>query len=127
MIYPPIKPTKGDPNKGISTLFTRIVQLTWVNPAWAIPPPTSPPIKACDELEGMPRYQVIKFQMMAPISAAMTTSWETEEPTIPDPIVFATAVPDSAPKKLSPAAIKIATNGVKTLVETTVAIAFAVS
>lgn len=104
-----------------------MVQLTWVSPAWAIPPPTSPPIKAWDELEGMPKYQVIKFQVMAPISAAMTTSWETDEPTIPDPIVLATAVPESAPKKFKPAAIRIAKKGVKTRVEITVAMAFAVS
>ena len=43
------------------------------------------------------------------------------------PTVFATAVPDSAPTIFRPAAIKTATLGVKTLVDTDVAIALAVS
>ena len=35
--------------------------------------PTSPPISACDDDDGSPKYQVIRFQAIAPISAAKTT------------------------------------------------------
>src|SRR5438552_9130186 len=45
----------------------------------------------------------------------------------PWPIVFATAVPESAPAKFSTAAIRIACHGASTRVAMTVAIAFAVS
>ena len=47
--------------------------------------------------------------------------------TMPLPMVEATAVPMSAPVRLKKAAIAIACRGVRTLVETTVAIAFAAS
>ena len=36
--------------------------------------PMSPPKSACDELEGMPKYQVVKFQATAPMSAASTSA-----------------------------------------------------
>ena len=40
---------------------------------WHQTAPTMPPISACDELDGMPQYQVSKFQLIAPSSAAAMT------------------------------------------------------
>ena len=42
-------------------------------PLFATAAPASPPIKACDELEGMPKYQVMMFHAIAPTSAPNTT------------------------------------------------------
>ena len=36
--------------------------------------PTIPPISACEELEGSPKYQVIRFQAIAPTSPPKTAS-----------------------------------------------------
>jgi len=43
------------------------------SPALAMPPPTNPPISACEEDDGMPNPQVIRFQTMAPTRAAKIT------------------------------------------------------
>ena len=43
-------------------------------PAFATPAPTSPPISACELLEGMPAIQVTMFQTMAPTRAAKITA-----------------------------------------------------
>ncbi len=63
--------------------------------------PISPPISAWDELEGRPNHQVIRFQAMAPISAAtirpaeraMAFGSNADVSMIFLPIVLATAVP----------------------------------
>ena len=36
--------------------------------------PTMPPMSACDELDGSPKYHVIRFQAIAPTSPPNTTS-----------------------------------------------------
>ncbi len=60
-------------------------------PPLAIAAPTMPPISACDELDGMPNYQVSRFQLMAPINAPKTTWWSTTPGwTMPLPTVAAT-------------------------------------
>src|SRR5205085_6819406 len=63
--------------------------------------PTSPPMSACDELEGSPCHQVIRFQAMAPTRAANTTvvvvAWVE---TMPLAIVVATLTEINAPAKL---------------------------
>ncbi len=41
-------------------------------PAEASPAPMTPPIRACEELEGSPRYQVARFHRMPPASPANT-------------------------------------------------------
>ncbi len=41
-------------------------------PALATAAPASPPISACDEDEGMPYHQVIRFQLIAPTRAPNT-------------------------------------------------------
>ncbi len=76
----------------------------------------------------MPKYQVNRFQNIAPMRAAIMTKGVT----IPGemmflPIVAATAVPLKAPRKFRVAATRMALRGDKALVETEVAIALAVS
>ena len=66
--------------------------------------------------------------MIAPSSAQSTVVMVmTLVSTMPFPMVEATAVPMSAPVRLKNAASAIACRGVRTFVETTVAIAFAAS
>jgi hypothetical protein len=86
-------------------------------------------MRACEELVGKPKYQVIRSQTIAPINPARITysltalSW-----IIPLPIVLATWVSNpNAPMKLKKAAHMTAKRGVNTRVETTVAIEFAAS
>jgi hypothetical protein len=42
--------------------------------------PTIPPISAWEELEGSPKYHVIRFQAIAPTSPANTASRLIEDP-----------------------------------------------
>src|SRR5215468_2721706 len=92
--------------------------------------PHKPPINAWLELEGRPNHQVSRFQRMAPSSAQMMTSEviaTSLESIRPEEMVLATAVPQSAPSKFVAAARITAWRGVRTFVETTVAIELAVS
>ena len=132
-------PTSGDVNMGSTTfgqspmaapflsvaLQMRTLQLP---AAVAIAAPQRPPISAWLELEGRPSHQVKRFQMMAASSAASTVVIVTAEASTSPPLmVFATAVPTSAPIRFQNAAHMTAARGLRTLVETTVAIALAVS
>ena len=64
-----------------------------------------PPISAWLELDGSPRYQVIRFQVIAPTRPARTTSSViTLGSTIPFATVAATLSETKAPAKLSTAA-----------------------
>ena len=77
---------------------------------------------------GRPTRQVSRFQAIAPIRADATTTWSASVwSTSPDPIVFATAVPESAPTKFAVADSRIACSGLSARVDTEVAIALAVS
>lgn len=100
------------------------------NPADATTAPAKEPINACDDEDGIPSHHVIKFQVIAARSAAITTcspcSSVAGSATCP-PIVFATPVNVSAPTKLSEDARIIALLGVNARVDTEVAIALAVS
>src|SRR5512143_3510285 len=90
----------------------------------------SPPMRACDEDDGRPRYQVNRFQKMAPIRAARVRAWHPltiSAWTMPFPMVWATLMPMNAPTRLSKAAMSTAVRGESTLVETIVAIALAES
>src|SRR4030095_12947335 len=92
--------------------------------------PQSPPTRACEELEGRPHHHVIRSQIVAPSSAQISTcgvTATTPESISPEEIVFATAVPHSAPTRFVAAASSTACPGLKTFVATTVAIEFAVS
>src|ERR1700733_1114767 len=94
--------------------------------------PISPPISAWLELDGIVKYQVIRFQVIAPINAASTTASPSMPPvadagTIPLAIVVATLIEMNAPTKLSVAEIITATTGLSAPVAIDVAIALAVS
>ena len=66
------KPTSGETTIGITTLSTITAQCTRL-PA-AIAAPTRPPMRACEDDDGRPKYQVMRFQAIAPMSPAITTT-----------------------------------------------------
>src|SRR3954451_14593058 len=113
----------GESTIGITTLSTIPIHCT--DSAAASAEPTRPPIRACEDDEGSPKYQVIRFQVIAPISPARTTT----RPALPDggwitpATVFATCCPRRAPTKFITAARVSAIRGVSARVETDVAIA----
>src|SRR3954454_14623111 len=67
-----MKPITGETTIGISTLSLIADQCTRL--AEAIAAPTRPPIKACEEDDGRPKYHVMTFHEIAPASAARTTT-----------------------------------------------------
>ena len=81
---PSRKPSSGE-TRMKTTVFQMPAPIREPVPAFAITAPTMPPISACDELDGMPRHQVIRFQAIAPISAPKTTWWSTT-PGCDDPL-----------------------------------------
>src|SRR5204862_5611145 len=96
------KASTGAIRAGITTLPSRPPATTALVPSAAITAPTRPPISACDELDGSPKYQVIRFQPMAPISPANTVVGVTASAwTIPLATVAATFSEMNAPAKLS--------------------------
>src|SRR3954454_12886668 len=113
---------------GISTLPTSPSANTASRPAAATAEPTTPPISACEELDGRPKYQVIRFQEIAPISPAKTTvGVTTAASTTSLATVAATEIEMKAPTKLSIEATPIATFGRAAPVEIEVATTLAVS
>ena len=83
-------PTTGDTTIAIS-VFDSPLHTAAEMPALAMPPPTSPPIRACELEEGIPSPHVIRFQTMAPISAAKITALSTMLGSMmPVPMVLAT-------------------------------------
>src|SRR5690242_19827998 len=113
------KPTSGDSTMA-ATVLDRPLQTAADRPALAIPAPTRPPISACELEEGIPSPQVIRFQTMAPTSAAKITAASTTEGSmIPLPMVLATCRPNTRKAmKLKNAAQNTAYCGRNTLVET---------
>ena len=63
---PTTNASTGAITAGIRTLPTTPSPSTASAPAAANAAPTTPPISACDELDGSPKYQVIRFQAIAP-------------------------------------------------------------
>ena len=115
-------------NIGIITLSISVWKCTTSIPAFTIEAPSNPPISACDELDGSPSHHVNKFHITAAKSAQNITVKVIKSAfTIPDPIVFATWVPVSAPINSKLAPNNTACFGERTFVDTTVAIAFAQS
>src|SRR5208282_2059432 len=98
-------------------------------PALATAAPANPPMIAWDELDGMPYRQVMRFQAIAPSSAAQITLGVTTLcSTNPLLTAFATAVlPMNTAAKLNVAAHTTAAMGLSTRVPTIVAMAFAES
>ena len=112
-----------------SAVFARPARTRLPKPALATAAPASPPIRACEELDGIPPNQVIRFQVIAPTRAARITRASTlSGRTMPLPIVWATLTPNpNAATKLKNAAQTTACVGLRTRVETTVAIELAAS
>ena len=57
---------------GRTTLCTMLSHWTPSDPDWTRAAPISPPISACEELDGNPSHHVIRFHVIAPKSAART-------------------------------------------------------
>src|SRR3954447_5615765 len=110
------------------TFSTSPEAITAWAPAAANAEPTTPPISACEDDDGSPKYHVSRFQKMAPIRPAKTIgSVMTSALTMPLAIVAATASERNAPTKLSTEDRPTATRGDIARVEIEVATAFAVS
>ncbi len=91
----------ADTTAGMIALDVMPFQITPCPPTAAIVAPTMPPISACEELEGIPRSQVIRFQTTPPTRPAKTSSSVTMCPSIrPLAIVAATVVDMNAPTRL---------------------------
>ena len=90
------KPVAGDITMALAVL-PRPDHTTAFQPALVTPAPTSPPIRAWDDEDGIPASQVTTFQMMAPISAPKIT-WSVMMlgATMPVPMVLATCSPNTA-------------------------------
>src|SRR5256886_14490246 len=113
---------------GIATLCASACHSTPFEPDWTSAAPTSPPISACDELDGRPRHHVIRFQAIAPSSAASTVVVVARPGSmIPLAMFFATAVVTKAPARVATDATRTARRGDNARVETDVAAAYAVS
>ena len=110
------------------TFANRPCHCTACPPACASIDPTTPPISACDELDGMPSNQVSRFQMMPPASPANTTVSVTSlVSTRPLAIVAATLSDRNAPTRLSTPDSATAMRGGSAPVAIDVAIALPVS
>src|SRR5579872_2587228 len=107
----------GDRTAGRTTFETRPCHRTAWPPAAAIVAPMTPPMRACDELDGMPRSQVSRFQVIPPARPAATTVSVTSLVlTRPLAIVAATARDRNAPIRLSRPDKATATLGASALV-----------
>src|SRR5215831_13339444 len=114
----------GDKAAGMMTFEVKPCHLIALPPAAAIVDPITPPIRACDELDGMPNSQVRRFQMMPPARPAATTVRVTSAVlTRPLAIVAATARERNAPMKFSSPETATATRGGSAPVAMDVAIA----
>src|SRR3954467_12334849 len=122
------KASGGAIRAGITTLPSRPPATMALGPPPRVAAPTRPPISACDELDGRPKYHVIRFQPIAPIRPANTiVGVIASDLTIPLPTVAATLREMNAPAKLSSAAKPTANRGDIARVEIEVATTLAVS
>src|ERR1700744_5519389 len=118
----------GDRPAGMTTLETRPCHLTACPPAAAIVEPMTPPISACEELDGIPNNQVTRFQRIPPIKPARTTVTVTSPVwTRPLAIVAATLSDRNAPTRFSTPDRATAVRGPSAPVAIEVAIALPVS
>ena len=69
------KPNSGERTIGMRTFSTILAQSTAAPPPIAAP--TRPPMRACEEDDGRPNHQVMRFQVIAPSRPAitMTSPW----------------------------------------------------
>src|SRR6202044_3830274 len=118
----------GENTAGRTTLETRPFHSTALPPEAAITDPITPPMRAWEELEGMPNSQVTRFQMMPPARPAATTVRVTLlVETRPLAMVAATARERNAPTKLSTPDMATAVRGPSAPVAIDVAMALPVS
>jgi hypothetical protein len=89
------KPVSGESTMA-AVVLARPPQTMTLTPALATPAPTSPPISACELLDGMPSAQVMMFQAMAPVSARTPRAVDDSADTMPVPTVCATCAPKIA-------------------------------
>src|SRR5438477_7212400 len=88
-------PISGDTMMKTSVLVQPLGMITDGDSARATAAPAYPPISACEELVGRPKYQVMTSQTIAPTRPAKITANVTADRSImPLYIVFATAVPN---------------------------------
>src|SRR5438067_11347430 len=125
------KPAGGEMTSE-STVFQNSEPLTPARPcAAAMAAPLNAPTSACVELLGSPRYQVMRFQAIAPISPAMITTRPTLKatifPMVLDTLAWKKTTVITAPARFSTAEIRTAIRGETARVETELAIALAVS
>ena len=105
-----------------------ILVFTIFIPACAMAAPANPPMSVCDELEGMPKYQVKRFQAMAAISPANTTHRSMAPVlTVFEMVSAMFSSKSQNARKLKNAAHITACTGVNTLVLTMVAMELAAS
>src|SRR3954453_13006267 len=123
-----VKASTGASSPGTSTFSTKPSPWIALGPSATNAAPTTPPISACDELDGRPSHQVARFHAIAPISPANTTVVViAAASTMPLATVAATFSEMNAPAKFSTADIATAVRGDIARVDTDVAIALAVS
>src|SRR4051794_38623847 len=122
------KARMGAITAGMSTFSTRPSPwMAWL-PEAAKAAPTTPPMSACDELDGSPKYHVARFQAIAPMRPAKTTVVVmASDSTMPLATVAATCSEMNAPAKFRIEASSTAKRGDMARVETDVATALAVS
>lgn len=112
-----------------ATVFPIPFHTSAPGPAFTRAAPIMPPISACDELVGRPKYHVMMFQPQAPTRVPNITALSTIVISImPLPMVLATCRPKKKnATKLKNAAQMTAYRGERTRVETIVAIELAES
>src|SRR4029077_12292118 len=106
----------GDRSAGTITDCTRLCQFTALLLAATIVAPITPPMSAWLELDGIVKYQVTRFHIIAPMRAASTSSSpslpaSTAGLTMPLAIVAATLIEMNAPAKFRQAEMITATLG----------------
>src|SRR3954462_9945390 len=98
--------TAGESRAGRRTLFNTVLKWMASAPPATQVAPIRPPNRACDELEGSPTYQVVRFHRIAPTSPAkITTGVISLSSSRPPEIVFATRTDRKAPARLRHPAI----------------------
>ena len=107
--------------------FPALYQPTQSHPPCAIAAPPNPPIKVCEELEGIPSHQVSKFQIIAAINPARTTYKVISPVTVFDTVSATCNLNNQNASTLKKAAQNTAATGLNTCVLTTVAMEFAAS
>src|ERR1700755_658707 len=88
----------GESTAGMMTFDKTDDVLIALNPDTTTVAPITPPTRACDELEGRPKYHVSTFQAIAPSSPEKMIGKVTlEASTMPLAIVAATETDRNAP------------------------------